>query len=255
MDLRHTFDEDAACYPRHRPGYVPDLFSAIFASCNGPGRRALEIGIGTGQATEPFLAAGWQVDAIELGANLAAYAAARFASWPSFRITQGDFCKLDIAMNTYDLLYAATAFHWLDQDTGLTRAYQVLKPGGTIALFWNHPDPNQPGDPSNAANQQVYEKYRPHDKKPGPLDLEKIPASLRAHGFSGIQTQLYRRVRTLSAADYIGLLNTYSDHRALPEDLKMAFEQEMLHALQALSGSIRIHDTQDLYLASKPVGR
>lgn len=254
MDLRRTFDEDAACYHRYRPGYVPELHAAVLAYCSGTGRQALEIGIGTGQATEPFLAAGWQVDAVELGPSLAAFAAARFDSWPSFRIIEGDFCALDLPADCYDLLYAGTAFHWLDQDLALDLVFRLLKPGGTIALFWNHPNPNQPGDPSNEANRRVYEKYRPQDKKPGPLDPEKIPSLLLAHGFCDIQTQLFRRVRILSAADYIGLLNTYSDHRALPRELKNAFERDMLDALRAVGGAIRIYDTQDLYLARKPTG-
>ena len=47
------------------------------------------------------------------------------------------------------------------------------------------------------------------------------------------------------------MLNTYSDHRALPRELKNAFERDMLDALRAVGGAIRIYDTQDLYLARK----
>ena len=44
------------------------------------------------------------------------------------------------------------------------------------------------------------------------------------------------------------------DHRALPRELKNAFERDMLDALRAVGGAIRIYDTQDLYLARKPTG-
>lgn len=42
----------------------------------------------------------------------------------------------------------------------------LLKPGGTAALFWNHPFPNRTTDVSNLVNQKVYEKYRPESKPP-----------------------------------------------------------------------------------------
>ena len=160
MYLRRTFDEDAVFYHRYRPGYVPELHAAVLAYCSGTGRQALESGIGTGQATEPFLAAGWQVDAVELGPSLAAFASARFAAWPSFRIIHGDFCALDLPANRYDLFYAGTAFHWLDQDLGLDLVFRVLKPGGAIALFWNHPPTRRP---TNAANRRS-RKHRPKTK-------------------------------------------------------------------------------------------
>ncbi len=59
-------------------------------------------------------------------------------------------------------------------------------------------------------------------------------------------------MRTLNTEQYLALLNTYSDHRALDAALKTRFEQEMREALSRVGGSIRIYDTVDLYLARKP---
>lgn len=61
-----------------------------------------------------------------------------------------------------------------------------------------------------------------------------------------------RRTRTLSSDDYIGLLNTYSDHRAMEPTAKAAFEREMKACLDQTGGFIRIYDTIDLYLARRP---
>ena len=71
-------------------------------------------------------------------------------------------------------------------------------------------------------------------------------------GFTSVQTHLYQRVRTLNTEAYPGLLNTYSDHRALPEARRRAFEQTMAQRLQETGDQIRIYDTLDLYLARKP---
>ncbi len=55
MDLRLTFNMDAPTYDRFRPTYTNELFDDVirFSSLDR-NKRALEIGIGTGQATLPF---------------------------------------------------------------------------------------------------------------------------------------------------------------------------------------------------------
>ena len=74
MDLRVTFNVDAQNYDTYRPTYPKELFLDIIQySGISFGKNALEIGVGTGQATEPILGNGCNVKAIELGNNLAQY--------------------------------------------------------------------------------------------------------------------------------------------------------------------------------------
>lgn len=47
------------------------------------------------------------------------------------------------------------------------------------------------------------------------------------------------------------LLNTYSDHRALPVEVKNNFEIDMKNAIDEVGIKINIYDTIDLYLARK----
>jgi hypothetical protein len=54
MDKRLTFNEDPANYERYRPRYCKELFDSIIEySRINQTKKALEIGIGTGQATLP----------------------------------------------------------------------------------------------------------------------------------------------------------------------------------------------------------
>lgn len=256
MDPRLRFDEDAANYDRWRPTYVPELFGDVIAYADlDDTKRALEIGIGTGQATTPFLEAGCEVVAIEPGPRLAAYTRAKFAGRRNLRVVEGDFEGLPDDGNTYDLIYSATAFHWIPQELGLSKAYALLKPGGALALFWNHPYMNRPDDPVHVAIQAVYRQYMPRDREPHEFDVTtcaQYADSLRAHGFGDIVTRIYRQTRAMGAADYIGLLNTYSDHRALDADARAGLLDGIRDAIEAQGGSITIRDTMDLYLARKP---
>ena len=81
--------------------------------------------------------------------------------------------------------------------------------------------------------------------------MEPILAELRASGFRNAQAKLYHRMRTLTTEQYIALLDSYSDHRALDAAMKNRFAQEMREALNCVGGEIHIYDTVDLYLAEK----
>jgi len=74
MDLRLKFDEDVINYDKMRPTYVKELYHDVihFSNFNST-KTALEVGIGTGQATLPFLQTGCALEAIELGEHMAEF--------------------------------------------------------------------------------------------------------------------------------------------------------------------------------------
>ncbi len=254
MSLRDTFNEDAANYDRWRPRYVPELFQAVFRYAGEPG-LALEMGLGTGQATEPFLNAGWQVTGVELGKDLAAFAGRKFQGNPGLRLIQGDFltCPLE---GPFDLFYSATAFHWLPQERAFPLVKKLLRPGGVVALFWNHPWPEE-GDPARReVIQSVYEKYQDQEvetyhgiSRKARQEKEEL---LRSWGFGQVESHLFYGVRQFSPEGYVGLMNTYSGHRAMEEGPRLALEQDMKEAICKLGGVLYVYDTIELYLARKP---
>lgn len=105
----------------------------------------LEIGPGTGQATVELLARAGRVTAIELGPTLAARLRAKIAD-PALTVVPGAFEAVDLPAQTFDLVAAATSFHWLPTGT-VGRCADVLRPDGWIALWWtafgdaSRPDP------------------------------------------------------------------------------------------------------------------
>ena len=253
MDLRETFNIDAGNYDSARPDYPRELYDDILRYAGlSDGASVLEIGIGTGQATLPFLERGDRVTAVELGDRLAEYCARKFAGYGNFRVLNGDFIEAALPDQRYDLIYSATAFHWIPKEAGYARVRSLLGPSGALALFWNHPYVRNEADESNRASMAVYQKYRPDDKVPGPFDESRCEAwtrELAAYGFADIESRLYHRVRTLTSGEYINLIRTYSDHNALPEPVRTAFEADMRRAIDAVGGTIHIYDTIDLYLA------
>ncbi len=119
MDLRLKFNEDEENYDKYRPSYVMELYQDII---NYSGIRkdseVLEIGIGTGQATLPFLEMGCNITAAELGDKLAFYSRSKFSAYRNIEIINVDFTGGNWDDNSYDLVYSATAFHWIPQELG-----------------------------------------------------------------------------------------------------------------------------------------
>jgi len=98
----------------------------------------LEVGPGTGQTTLPLARRGLDVTAVEMGAGLAAVAARRLARFPRVEIVEGAFEHHPLPQAAFDLVLAATAWHWIDPATRLARAAHALRPGGCIALISTH---------------------------------------------------------------------------------------------------------------------
>ena len=112
MDLRLTFNEVPEEYDRLRPKY-PDTLSVdvIQYSALDKTKKALEIGIGTGQATLPFLKTGCELTAIELGDKLAEFSKKKFKEYERFKVMNQDFETALLEENNYDIIYSASAFH------------------------------------------------------------------------------------------------------------------------------------------------
>jgi SAM-dependent methyltransferase len=256
MDLRLKFNEDEANYDKWRPSYVPELFKEIiqYSSINEM-KQVLEIGIGTGQASFPFLRTKCKLTAIEIGEKLAEYSRRKFAFFSNFEVVSIDFESFCADSITFDLIYSATAFHWIPEEVGYTKVFDLLKSGGVLALFWNHPYVCRTDDLLHLEIQKVYKKFRASDKKPiefDKSDCTKIVEIINQYGFKNCYSKLFHQTRTFTADGYIALLNTYSDHRALPIDVKTGLENGITVAINNFGGILQVYDTMDLYLAQKP---
>jgi tRNA A58 N-methylase Trm61 len=122
MDLRLTFNEDVLNYDKMRPTYVKDLYDDVIQFSNlDINKRVLEIGIGTGQATLPFLNSGCKVTAVELGKDLAEFSKEKFSKYNNFEIINNDFESVDLRNSPFDLIRDRISL-----DTTRNRVYKSI---------------------------------------------------------------------------------------------------------------------------------
>lgn len=135
MDGGMTFDEVAILYHRVRPRYPSELFDIVRALPDlDAGSRVLEIGSGTGIATRSLLDRGFDITAIEPGSALADVARTDLAGYPKFRCIETRFEDWPLPAQPFDIVFSATAFHWLDRRIRVAKAAAALRPGGYLAI-------------------------------------------------------------------------------------------------------------------------
>jgi SAM-dependent methyltransferase len=218
--LKTTFDEDAERYDRARPGYPPAIYDDLAELAGvGPGCRVLEIGCGTGQATVSLAERGCEVVAVELGAELAAIARRNLAGFPKVEVVTAPFESWPLPPEPFDVVFSATAFHWIDPAVRVVKSAEALRPGGVLATIATH---HVAGGTLQffADAQDCYERWDPATPKGLRLQpAEEIPMEGEEIEQSGLfSTPEFRRHPTdvpYTTESYIDVLLTYSGHRAL----------------------------------------
>lgn len=258
--LEWTFDTVASNYEKFRSGYVIELYEKIFQYISIDGKsRVLEVGIGGGQATLPILHTGCELTAVEYGENFSQLCREKFKEYPKFSILTDKFENREYENDAYDLVYSASAFHWVPEEIGYKKVYAMLKKGGAFARFANHPHPDRGNPEMSDEIQSLYARYYYpfHNKKPSvPKVYTEEDAVIRAniaakYGFDDIEHAMYQRIRTFSAKEYITLLGTYSDHIAIEESTRKKFFDEIEKTIERHGGEMNIYDVIDLQLARK----
>lgn len=258
--LEWTFDTVATTYEKLRPGYNDELYKTLFDYIPvDKSSNVVEIGIGGGQATLPVLKTGCKLTAVEYGEQFSALCRDKFKDYLDFNVITNKFENVDFENDAYDLVYSASAFHWIPEEIGYKKVFAMLKKGGVFARFANHPYRDKGNPALSAEIDEIYDNYynKYHNKKRELLtEYTEKQAADRAmiaekYGFTDIRYALFYRERVFTAKEYIELLGTYSDHIAIEESIRTKFFSAIENAINNYGGTITIYDTMDLQLARK----
>lgn len=232
------FDDVAELYDRVRPRYPAELFDDL-ATLIPPDARLLEVGCGTGQATRDLLARGWRVHAVEPGAAMVARARHNTTGLP-FTVDLARFDDWDPRGATFDALFSATAYHWVDPRHRWSLAAAVLEPGAAIALVTNRTVAGGQFDEVYRASEDLHARFAPEIEFGLPVTAESILDTVNAgrHDLGAIwqaaeaksgpslagplftppELRSYEWMVTYDTEDAVGLLSTYSPYLRVPEE-------------------------------------
>jgi ubiquinone/menaquinone biosynthesis C-methylase UbiE len=122
-------------YDRVRPEYPAALVeTACSIGSLAPGSRVVEVGCGSGKLTRVLADCGLSVVAVDPGGQLVEIARRRVGDAP-VRFHVARFEDIELPARSFDAVFSAIAFHWIDPAVGWAKVASLLRPGGLLALI------------------------------------------------------------------------------------------------------------------------
>ncbi|RDI45747.1 class I SAM-dependent methyltransferase [Falsibacillus pallidus] len=258
MENKHVFNDIISDYAIARPGYPTELFRDIVEySMVTSDSSVLEIGSGPGQATDYFVKNGYPITGLELGENQVEYLLDKYCTYENFNALPLSFEDFHTKPEIYNLIFSATAFHWVKPEVGYPKGYNLLKKNGVMAVFWHLGSIIEPKTEMQDQIRKIYRKYAPELDDYISLDEAEDLHKLR---ISQIQTnnlfsnpvhKVYRWNDEYTTDRYLRLMNSYSDFHSIDKDKRKAILDEVRDYIDSNGANITVPQEVRLYMARK----
>jgi SAM-dependent methyltransferase len=203
--LRKSFGAVAGEYDRLRAGPPPEALDWLLPAA---AHDVLEIGAGTGILTRLLAERVSQVVAVEPDERMRAVLS---TSAPGVDVRAGQAEKLPAESSTFDVVIAASSWHWVDEERAVPEVARVLRPGGRLALVWSGPDRSVDWMRSLWAGGIVFspEEQEALDQRRRGRHVVNMDAS-GPSPFHPHETSLFRWTKPMMREDLVALSATYS---------------------------------------------
>jgi SAM-dependent methyltransferase len=217
-----SFGAVADEYNRLRPGPSDEALDWLIPE---GASDVLEIGAGTGILTRLLAERVVHVTAVEPDDRMRRVLARQAAG---VEVLAGHAEELPAATSSYDMVIAASAWHWVDEERAVPEVARVLRPGGRLSLVWSGPDRSVDWMRSLWAGGIV---FTPEDR------TEEDARRRRRHvvnvdigdqrPFLAPETALFRWNRPMTKGDIVALATTYSSVIVMDPEAR----RQHLHAM------------------------
>jgi ubiquinone/menaquinone biosynthesis C-methylase UbiE len=246
-------------YDRARPDYPAELVdAACSAGALARGSHVVEVGCGTGKLAVALAERGLRVEAVDPGAELVEIAKQRVGSASvRFHVTRFEDAALPDA--SFEAVFSAAAFHWVDPAIGWSKVARLLKPSGVLALLGHTGGPNLLRLPAGLAawHEVVPEAatWRPRDAETlwagvdaRRQNVSELWAWLERHDLGRVEAaQLFEEADVTrlpmelesTTAEALAFVRTTSVYLSLDSDRRELLERRLSTVLEDSGGTYR----------------
>lgn len=154
MDNTKRFSGKADIYAKARPAYAAGALAYLSSLGLCAGTAVADVGAGTGIFSHQLLDLGCTVYAVEPNADMRS----QMMPHPRLHLIDAPAEHTPLPDHSVQVVTAAQAFHWFDPAAFRTECRRILKPGGFVALLWNH---RVESSPLVRDYDQIYRRYNP----------------------------------------------------------------------------------------------
>ncbi|HEV2968167.1 MAG TPA: class I SAM-dependent methyltransferase [Candidatus Dormibacteraeota bacterium] len=203
--LSASFGAVADEYNRLRPGPSAEALDWLLPA---GATDILEIGAGTGVLTRLLAERVAHVVAVEPDDRMRAVLASGDSG---IDILGGRAEEIPAASSSFDVVIAASAWHWVDEARAVPEVARVLRPGGRLSLVWSGPDRSVDWMRSLWAGGIVFSPEQQADvdarrRRRHVVNLDSAGPS----PFHEPETALFRWTTPMTKTDLVALSTTYS---------------------------------------------
>ena len=248
-DSTRRFSDRVEAYQKYRPGYPDALVAALIEKAGlGAGTAIADLGSGTGIFTRLLLEQNCRVFAVEPNANMRHAAEVLLSDYQQFTSIDAPAERTGLADNSIDLVTAAQAFHWFNNEATKAEFDRILKPGGKLALIWNKRKVSQP---FQQAYHAILSEYAPEYAKVNHMSLNEDDIA----GFFATGSMEILHFDNSQQLDFSGLIGrlksaSYCPAENSPQYIPMVTELVALFDQYAANAVIDFEYDSQLYLGA-----
>ncbi len=225
-----SFGAVADQYNRLRPGPSDQALDWLIPK---GATEVLEIGAGTGILTRLLAERVAHVTAVEPDDRMRDVLARQAGA---VEVLAGRAEELSAATSSYDVVIAASVWHWVDEARAVPEVARVLRPAGRLSLVWSGPDRSVDWMRSLWAGGIVFTPEDRDEEDARRRRRHVVNVDIGSESpFHEPETALFRWSRPMTKGDIVALATTYSAVIVMDEDTRR----------QHLEAMARYLDTQE----------
>jgi SAM-dependent methyltransferase len=221
-ELAFSFGRIATEYDDVRPEYAPEALEraqevlGLTASS-----RVVDLAAGSGKLTRSLANRFEEVVAVEPNDEMRAVLAGRSAG---IRVLAGTAERMPLPDDSADAVFVGDAFHWFDGKAAVAELARVVRPGGGVALLWNHwwsdgddrtVNTLEPAFPAEA--QALFDEiYVSSGRAAARAEMADPLAAFAGAPFGPLVEEAFTRSERLTGKEVVDLFATVSAAASLP---------------------------------------